>query len=302
MSKKITAKGVALALLGGLALAPVASQAVPWVGTLDTTTAANVNVAGNPSEGPAGPTGGDGILQNVTGIDWHANGAGWVQGFDLTAASPVGTIDTFTLTYQAFAGGIASSSTTPDLRVGAPGPAVGTYEYTVYATINEVAQVTAPGSINIFTQAGGSWNIYFDTTPDANQVAGTGFLDGLSIISGTFTGGLASFTATAPAPGGLGVGGGTVFGKVTSVDLAYVDPAMVGTEVGTTLNFPGTTGVFTRPAAFGGNATGADTAVNFVLQTDGFQSFTIPEPGTLALAGMSLVAMGVARRRKGKKA
>ena len=108
--KRVTTLGMALCL----ALAGGAASAA----TLDTTTA----------------TPNDGIL-NFTGVDWNSNGTGYVQGFDLTSANTIGDSDTFTFTFQAFAGAILGGSPTPNLYVASPGPAVGSYELTTISTI-----------------------------------------------------------------------------------------------------------------------------------------------------------------------
>lgn len=310
MLNKNAKHAIALAIVGLSAFAGSA-QAALWVGTLNTTTAANNVFAGNPGE-PAAPsaTGGDGILQNVTGIDWHANGAGLVRGFDLGGTGhSVGQTDVFTLDTQFFAGSIASSSLTPDLRVAAPGPAIGTYEYTALAHLTETAIVTGvdgTGQVTGLTilTTGGDFHIFFDTAPDANQAAGTGFgatATSIEIITGAITGGLSTFTASGPVPnpGVIGVGGGTVFGTVSAVNNTYVNPTMIGTEVGTTLNFPGQTGTFTRAAIVNGIVAGPNTATNFELQTDAFQSFSVPEPDSIALFGIGLV--GLAFRSQAKK-
>ncbi|ARO86998.1 PEP-CTERM sorting domain-containing protein [Nitrosospira lacus] len=310
MTKKVCALAIA-GIFGGMM---ATAQAAPYVGTLDTRAAANVNNAVGEGAGtePAAPsaTGGDGLLQTFTGFDWHSNGAGFVQGYGFSGGGhAVGDTDSFTITTQFFAGSIGSSTTTPDLRVATPGPSVGTYEYTAIGQLLETATVTSVDGggnvtgISIVTNAGGFFNIYFDISPDANPVAGTGFFDGTPIISGVFSGGLSSFSASGsiPTPGVIGVGGGTVFGVVTSVNNTYVNPTMVGTEVGTTLNFPGTTGAFTRPAFINGIATGVNTGSDFVLQTDAFQTFSIPEPGSIALIGLGLVGFGFMSRRNRKQ-
>ena len=168
----------------------------------------------------------DGILQNFTGIDWHANGAGWVQGFDLTSSNTIGDTDVFNFTYQAFAGTIGTTSATPNLYVASPGTMTGSYELTTYATFQELATCTSLNcsSINISLIPGGSWQVLFDTSPDANQAAGTGFLDGTQILAGVFDLGLSTFTATGPiGPGALGTGGGFLVGHVTSTNNAYVN-------------------------------------------------------------------------------
>lgn len=247
----------------------------------------------------------DGILQNFSGIDWNANGGGWIQGFNLSGANTTGDTDVFTFTYQAFAGSIGTTSPTPNLRVASPGPAVGGYELTTYATLTQTATCQNVGCTSItLTLNSGNWQVFFDGTPDASQAAGTGFLDGTQILAGTFTSGLSSFTATGaiPTPGTLGTGGGFLVGNVMSTNNAFINPNLLGTTFQASLQFPGQSSpTFSRPAAFNGVATGANTATSFVLQTDTSQDFTVaavPEPATLSLVGLGLFAMGMLRRRR----
>lgn len=242
----------------------------------------------------------DGTLQNFSSVDWNANGGGWITGFGLSSANTTGDSDTFTFTYQAFAGTIGTTSPTPNLYVASPGTMTGSYELTTYAILTETATCQNVGCSSIaITLDSGTWQILFDISPDANQATGTGFLDGVQMLAGDFTSGLSTFLATGPiGPGTVGTGGGFLIGTVTTTNNTYVNPDLLGTTVQASLQFPGQAApTYTRPAAFDGVATGADTQSSFVLQTDTSQNF-VPEPATLALLGIGLVGMGMFGRRK----
>ncbi|MEO8272344.1 MAG: flocculation-associated PEP-CTERM protein PepA [Aureliella sp.] len=245
----------------------------------------------------------DGTLADFGGFDWHANGASWIQGFGLTSNSNINDTTNFTLTYQAFAGVIDTTSPVQNLFVASPGSAFGTYEVTTYQTLNETATCLNVGcsSINITTNSG-VWDIYLDNTPNANQAAGTGFLDGINILSGVWNVSNNSFTLN---PDGTARGAAVLDGTVTYTNNAVVNPNLLGTQFQGTLLLPGLSN-YTRPAEFNGISTGVDTPAigdtpgHFVLQTDGSQSFTqqVPEPGMLALLGIGILGFGFARRTR----
>ena len=299
-----------LPILPILVTALVASNPLQAV-TLDTRTAANVLVAGAGNRGEPitpSPVGGDGVLQNFSGIDWHQNGASLVQGFGLRSTSPIGAFSDFKMTYQGFAATIGTTSPTPDLLVAFPGPARGTYELTTVSTLFERSTcVTANCStINITFTPGttSTWNIYFDPTPDANPDLGTGFTDGARILSGTWDSQLTIFTAFGAAnfPDSQGVGSTFLQGTVLTTNPTYVSSALTSTLFDSTLNFPGQSSrSFSRPASFNGITAGPNTAAQFVIQADGSQGFSeaftpIDEPATMALIGIGLLAIGILKR------
>jgi hypothetical protein len=255
----------------------------------------------------------DGILQNFTSIDWNANGAGWVQGFNLTSSTigpnginAIGATDTFTFKYQAFAGSIGTTTPTPNLYVSSPGPQSGGYELTTFFNLNETATCLTANcdTINIATN-NGTFNIYFDNTPGvtgANQAAGTGFTNGVNIISGNWTGGNSVFSSNgAPiGPGAFGSGTANLVGTVLVTNNAYINPNLLNTNFQASILFPGQGApTYTRPSAFNGVATGADTNTDFVLQADGSQPFTstsVPEPTALILLGAGALGFGLRKK------
>ncbi len=238
---------------------------------------------------------------NWTGFDWDSNGTAFTTGFAPTAGQ-LFTIDAFAVAANVKNGasnilGLKLDSNADGVSAGA-----GFYEYTLRVTLNEqVVSCTGGGTSCTFAITGGSYQIFYDTTPDANALAGslgTGFLDGASVLTGSVfaqPGG----TFTVSGTGGSGVV--SLLGNVGSTNALFINPAQFSTTASTTLQLGSAfTNGYVSPGGFNGVAfTGGPG--NIIFQADANQSFAVPEPASLALFGIAMLAGGVATRRRVKK-
>ena len=240
----------------------------------------------------------DGVLSPFGGFDWASGAAAWTSGF----APVVGS--TFDLYYAGWAVSVTDTGSgtlfTPHLDTNANGvPAgAGTYEYTGFAHFKEkITGCNANFTICTFTITSGVYDIYYDTASNAKQANGTGFQDGIKIISGAVNGASNVFDTS------LG-GQATLTGSVTYTNTTFINPALAGTTFTSTLQLSSAVTNFNVPTGydFDGNGTSdpLGTPGVIVFQADANQTFTtsVPEPGMLLLAGAALAACGVATRRR----
>ena len=242
-----------------------------------------------------------------SGIDWIDTATAVTSGFNVLG-------NTITTSYLATATAIKTGPSNAFLPgLTANGTPSNAFEFTIKAVITETASCAniTCNQVN-FTATGGTFEIYYDSTADADRSQGTGFVDGTKIIGGTIN-------ASAPGAAGSFTGDGTglngtgnfnFFGTVTFTETdstkdAYINPALASSNAVATLQL-GTnlTGGWTRPTAFvdAGFASlpGSNTTDLIVFQADGTQAFAVvPEPGTVALLGLGLIGIaGGTWRRK----
>lgn len=229
---------------------------------------------------------------NFTGFDWAQGGTAFANNFS-TAANT-----NFDLTYFSWATTLQDGVTTfapsgMDINANGIADAGKSYEYTIVANIQEQV-VGCVGTSCTFNVLGGTFDVYYDTTVDADATAGglgTGFGDGTSIISGTINplNGVAFDTVQ-------GFNVTALSGNVTSTDLAFIDPALATTNAVTTLQIGNFVTSWVDPGGFNNVAWGGAFG-DPVFQADGNQSFNaVTEPASLALLGLGLLGLGWSRR------
>ncbi len=239
------------------------------------------------------------------GFDWASSGSVLISGYDVTNTSATGSSDPFTLDFQAYAANVQDSGGTNLVLSGLRAGSGTGYEYTVNAHLNETVTCLTDGfnscgivQINV---VGGTWDVYYQQVGDALAGAAgmSGILNGVSLLSGTFSSGDTLLgTQGATNPGNVTLSG-TFRGAVNSTNNTYINPDLGGTEAVSTLQFGANTTAWTRPTNWDGlGALAADTNSTFVGQADANQAFSVPEPATLALLGLGLMGVGVSQRRR----
>ncbi|MHB1156007.1 MAG: PEP-CTERM sorting domain-containing protein [Phycisphaerales bacterium] len=196
----------------------------------------------------------------------------------------------------------------------------GGFEITIVAELPASATTT---TINTFTDttliqliSGTSGvRMFYDATPNANDLAGTGFFDGVlifdasvknfdaSAVSFLFLQNFDQFGANnySPILSPILAGGGLLITDVPVVDPSFflndIQELLINSNLATSFTQANPSAVFDDGAitpSFLGNVNGGGDY--YQIQNDSTGSFTIPEPTTIALLGFAGLAL-IARRR-----
>lgn len=269
--------------------------------------------------------GGNTLAEDVAELDWFSNSAGAAL-----TVGPFGTPlvegQTFDFVYQSRLIGAAnlggdSVSFADTLNSGGAGGALAgdEYQFTIVANFQEVVVSVAgdaPTQTAIFGLGpnGGTISIFYDAVgvdgggTVSDVVAGTGFDDGIEVARFSLVSQTSTFTATSDSSG---IGVASLEAEIVAVLDFVLDEYILGLlapvfdlEFFATLIFP-----LNPPASettafhVDGSDFYPDTPVlgdTLLLQVDGFNTFTaqaVPEPRTLLLLALGLVALGFAARR-----